>query len=97
MSDDWRAKVEAKEAKRREKEADRYARDQSRRFDEHYSRYRCHISGCHKGSSGPYYYTDQGGTPRFDLNRPTGVESCRRCDKWTCPEHIHMGICKDHS
>jgi hypothetical protein len=30
-----------------------------------------------------------------DWNKPTGMYLCSKCNRWTCPQHIHQGICRN--
>jgi hypothetical protein len=74
------------------------------RLKQHQARFYCHI--CGKPSPQPYQYWDQNGEDGHlyseflvtDVDKPTELVQCARCQKWTCPDadppHLENGVCK---
>lgn len=72
------------------------------------ARFHCHIRNCSYFSHEPAYieehFSSGGGygIPEFrsttktpDWTKPGDLFTCQRCQKWTCKDHIHEGICQE--
>jgi len=109
MKDDWRKRIESKFPRQKtpaevdkEREEERRRHDHAeyaRKLARHQRRFKCHIKGCTKRSGGPTHLDPHevgyGSAVRWDS--PRDLEQCLRCHRWTCREHIHSSICKNHA
>ena len=110
MKDDWRKRIESKFPRpKTAAEVDKERAEERRRHDHaeyerklalHQRRFKCHIKGCTKRSGGPTHLDHNSPNSNYNTvqwDSPRDLEQCRRCHRWTCREHIHSGICKNHA
>ena len=108
MGEDWKSRIDDLHKHREEQrvhEEERKRKEEQRKLEEkiaeHKRRFICHV--CGKSSSGPKpMQTITGGeygipmevfTVGYHFDKPTELEKCSVCNKWTCSEHIYKNIC----
>jgi hypothetical protein len=100
MPRDWRDEIDKRLAELERREVEKHLREKQEDFEysferlmeRHRRRFRCHI--CRKPSEGPRLRYDSIGPVSTVWDAPTGLSKCSRCEKWTCPDHLHRGYCK---
>lgn len=94
MSSDWKSTIDKyyseDEEKRKNDAAEIRKKQDERVLAQHKGKFRCHV--CKEPSSGPQ-------KPEYALQsgdiKPSGLTKCALCDKWTCDNCLHRGICKE--
>ena len=78
-----------------------YWQEQKKNLKELGGKFKCHV--CKRPSKKPNKTwesrmatgeNESTGTYWDDWSRPGDLFECSRCHNWTCPEHLHLGICK---
>lgn len=106
MSQDWKRSIDERlarqEAERKQQKADEEKRKSDakhrayeRQLADHIRRFKCQI--CGTPSEGPRTWWDTEDHPElhYEWNKPLNIFCCSRCNKWTCGDHIHQGICRN--
>ena len=101
-----RERREAEQKARQLAEQKEYQEKQRREMKEKQyefgQKFHCHIVGCNFTSTGPTEWETTHGpswdddhtSHHIDWNLPNDLWQCKNCNKWTCADHIHKGICQ---
>ena len=109
MNEDWKEKAQEigdEIYKRHEKERERERLEEERKKNKRVAkpdwqlvelqkRFKCHVF--HVPASRPTKYEDRDDFRIYwldDWNSPGDLRTCNKCDRWTCFEHLHNGVCK---
>jgi hypothetical protein len=107
------AKIQQEEQRRSRKQeeekqraAAKAAAEWNNKLRDHQSKFRCHI--CRRSSSGPHEMNVSRTYPGnaqegsyyehvVDWKSPMDLYRCDRCNKWTCSDDLHRGVCRRHA
>ena len=92
---------ERREAEQKARQLATQEANESQKLRNFQAKFVCHI--CKTPATEPRQYNigtrepftdDSGFSMQTDWNTPADLWKCTKCNKWTCAEHIHKGICQ---